>query len=118
MHWTGSYTDSLHPIVDKIAISFGYKQLQYAVVIDAGSTGSRVIGYEFHIGYLDNRLVLDKELFVQVKPGLSSYHDKPAEVIKITVIITSSCHDLSNKTILIACFFFFNRRALKQFVHY
>ncbi|XP_031617363.1 ectonucleoside triphosphate diphosphohydrolase 5 isoform X2 [Contarinia nasturtii] len=75
----GSYTDSFHPIVDKIAVSLGYKQLQYAVVIDAGSTGSRVIGYEFHIGYLDGRLVLDRELFVQVKPGLSFYHDKPAE---------------------------------------
>lgn len=79
---TGTYTDSLHPIVDKIAVTLGYKQLQYAVVIDAGSTGSRVIAYEFHIGYLDGRLVLDKELFIQVKPGLSSYHDKPAEVLE------------------------------------
>lgn len=79
---TGSYTDTLHPIVDKIALTLGYKQLQYAVVIDAGSTGSRVIAYEFHIGYLDSRLVLDKELFVQVKPGLSFYHDKPTEVLE------------------------------------
>lgn len=77
---TGSYTDTIHPIVDKIAVSLGYKQLQYAVIIDAGSTGSRVLAYEFHLGYLDNRLVLDKELFEQVKPGLSSYHDRPAEV--------------------------------------
>lgn len=80
---TGSYTDTFHPLVDKIAVSLGYKQLQYAVVIDAGSTGSRVIAYEFHMGYLDGRLVLDRELFVQVKPGLSFYHDKPAEVISI-----------------------------------
>lgn len=62
-------------------MSLGYKQLQYAVIIDAGSTGSRVLAFEFHYGYLDNRLVLDKELFVQVKPGLSFYHDKPAEVM-------------------------------------
>lgn len=83
---TGSYTDTLHPIVDTIALTLGYKQLQYAVVIDAGSTGSRVIAYEFHIGYLDSRLVLDKELFVQVKPGLSFYHDKPTEVIENVTI--------------------------------
>lgn len=55
----------------------GYKQLQYAVIIDAGSTGSRVIGYEFHKGYLDGRLVLDKELFIESKPGLSHFHDMP-----------------------------------------
>lgn len=77
----GSYTDTFHPVVDKIAVSLGYKQLQYAVIIDAGSTGSRVLAFEFHYGYLDNRLVLDKELFVQVKPGLSFYHAKPAEVM-------------------------------------
>lgn len=76
----GSYTRTFHPIVDKIATSLGYRQLQYAVIIDAGSTGSRVLAYEFHLGYLDNRLVLDKELFHQIKPGLSFYHDKPAEV--------------------------------------
>ncbi|XP_055296253.1 ectonucleoside triphosphate diphosphohydrolase 5 isoform X3 [Sitodiplosis mosellana] len=78
----GSYTDTFHPLVDKVAVSLGYKQLQYAVVIDAGSTGSRVIAYEFHLGYMDGRLVLDRELFVQVKPGLSFYHDKPAEGAK------------------------------------
>lgn len=76
----GSYTRTLHPIVDKIAQSLGYRELQYAVIIDAGSTGSRVLAYEFHLGYLDSRLVLDKELFHQIKPGLSFYHDKPAEV--------------------------------------
>lgn len=81
MNYVGSYTDTFHPVVDKIAVSLGYKQLQYAVIIDAGSTGSRVLAFEFHYGYLDSRLVLDKELFVQVKPGLSSYHDKPTEVI-------------------------------------
>lgn len=55
----------------------GYKQLQYAVILDAGSTGSRVIAYEFHKGYLDGRLVLDEELFIESKPGLSHFHDMP-----------------------------------------
>lgn len=71
------YTDSFHPIIDGIAVRFGYKQPQYAVIIDAGSTGSRVIAYEFHKGYLDGRLVLDSELFIESKPGLSSFHDEP-----------------------------------------
>lgn len=76
----GFYTDSFHPIIDGIAVQLGYKQLQYAVVIDAGSTGSRVIAYEFHNGYLDGRLVLDKELFIETKPGLSFYHAEPKKV--------------------------------------
>jgi ectonucleoside triphosphate diphosphohydrolase 5/6 len=71
------YTDSLHPIVDTIASQFGYSEKQYGAVIDAGSTGTRVLAYEFHKSYLNGRLVLDNELFKQLKPGLSSL--TPAE---------------------------------------
>lgn len=60
------------------------------MIIDAGSTGSRVIAYEFHKGYLDGRLVLDKELFIETKPGLSSFHDTPDEGAK-------SIHNLLEK---------------------
>lgn len=66
------YTDSLHPIVDTIATQLGYSEKQYGAIIDAGSTGSRVLAYEFHKAYLDGRLVLDNELFKELKPGLSS----------------------------------------------
>jgi ectonucleoside triphosphate diphosphohydrolase 5/6 len=66
------YTDSLHPIVDTIATQLGYSEKQYGAIIDAGSTGSRVLAYEFHKSYLDGRLVLDAELFKELKPGLSS----------------------------------------------
>lgn len=76
------YTDLFHPIIDGIAVKFGYKQPQYAVIIDAGSTGSRVIAYEFHKGYLDGRLILDSELFLESKPGLSSFHDQPRDGAK------------------------------------
>lgn len=73
------YADSLPPIIDGIAISLGYEEKQFAVVIDAGSTGSRVLAYEFHLGYMDGRLVLDKELFKEVKPGLSAFANSPQE---------------------------------------
>lgn len=73
------YADSLPPIIDGIAIKLGYEEKQFAVVIDAGSTGSRVLAYEFHLGYMDGRLVLDRELFKEVKPGLSSFANAPTD---------------------------------------
>lgn len=83
----GFYSDALHPVVDHISGHLGYhnRTKQYAVVIDAGSTGTRVLAFEFHLGYLDGRLVLDKELFKQLKPGLSSFatdHSKAVEQIE------------------------------------
>uniref|UniRef100_A0A2M3Z2D0 Putative nucleoside phosphatase n=1 Tax=Anopheles braziliensis TaxID=58242 RepID=A0A2M3Z2D0_9DIPT len=75
----GAYTDSFHPIIDGIAGRLGYHEKIYAVVIDAGSTGSRVLAFEFHHGYLDGRLVLDYELFQQSKPGLSAFAERPQD---------------------------------------
>lgn len=74
-----TYTDSFHPIVDSIAGHLGYHEKTFAVVMDAGSTGSRVLAFEFHRGYLDGRLVLDYELFEHSKPGLSTFADRPQE---------------------------------------
>lgn len=48
------------------------------MIIDAGSTGSRVLAYTFHHGYLDGRLVIDDELFEEMKPGLSAYANEPS----------------------------------------
>uniref|UniRef100_A0A336M055 CSON009347 protein n=1 Tax=Culicoides sonorensis TaxID=179676 RepID=A0A336M055_CULSO len=86
----GFYSDVLHPVVDHISGQFGYhnKTKQYAVVIDAGSTGTRVLAFEFHLGYLDGRLVLDKELFKQLKPGLSSFAtDHSKAVVQIESLL-------------------------------
>jgi ectonucleoside triphosphate diphosphohydrolase 5/6 len=61
--------------MDKLGL--GQERL-HAVVIDAGSTGSRVLGFKFHRGAAaDASLKLDDELWVQDKPGLSSYADNP-----------------------------------------
>lgn len=80
------YTDHIpwhlgHRAVDRIALSLGYKEPVHAIVIDAGSTGSRVLAFTFHKSYVGNYLLLDKELFVEVKPGLSSFADDPKKVI-------------------------------------
>ncbi len=47
----------------------------YSVVIDAGSTGSRVHVYEFKL--VGGEPVLSDELFIQLKPGLSSFAGDP-----------------------------------------
>merc|ERR1711892_738909 len=52
-------------------------QAVYAVVLDAGSTGSRVMTFSFHKNPLTGQLVLEDELFHEVKPGLSSFASNP-----------------------------------------
>jgi apyrase len=51
---------------------------RYAVVIDAGSTGSRVHAFSFRSGPGGSLELLD-DAFTQLKPGLSSYAASPAE---------------------------------------
>ncbi|XP_067011798.2 ectonucleoside triphosphate diphosphohydrolase 5 isoform X2 [Anabrus simplex] len=71
------YTHTTNAL-DNIANVFGLQKHVYAVVIDAGSTGSRVLAFSFHETVLgDKNLKLDNELFVEVKPGLSSFVDNP-----------------------------------------
>ncbi|XP_063229353.1 ectonucleoside triphosphate diphosphohydrolase 5 isoform X2 [Bacillus rossius redtenbacheri] len=63
--------------LDAVAYSLGLQKHVHAIIIDAGSTGSRVLAFTFHESLLDGTLRLDNELFVQIKPGLSSYADNP-----------------------------------------
>eukprot|EP00092_Neocalanus_flemingeri_P036786 GFUD01040047.1.p1 GENE.GFUD01040047.1~~GFUD01040047.1.p1 ORF type:complete len:452 (-),score=171.49 GFUD01040047.1:119-1474(-) len=49
----------------------------YAVVLDAGSTGSRVLTFSFYKNPLTGKLVMEDELFHEVKPGLSSFASNP-----------------------------------------
>ncbi|CAL8111350.1 unnamed protein product [Orchesella dallaii] len=62
---------------ENVHLRFGFQKLTYAVVIDAGSTGTRVLGFEFHQSLKDNSLKLKNGIFHEVKPGLSSYADEP-----------------------------------------
>lgn len=55
------YTDQIpwhigHRTVDFIAKQFGYFKPVYGVVIDAGSTGSRVLAFTFHESYFGKYL--------------------------------------------------------------
>ncbi|XP_025192687.1 ectonucleoside triphosphate diphosphohydrolase 5-like [Melanaphis sacchari] len=50
----------------------------YAVIIDAGSTGSRVLAFAFQ-KTPGNYLELKNEIFVEVKPGLCSFADNPTK---------------------------------------
>lgn len=49
---------------------------RYGIMMDAGSTGSRTHVFEFDF-HPDGTIGLNKEIFEQVKPGLSSYKGDP-----------------------------------------
>ena len=68
--------------IDNLAISLNLHKPFYVVIIDAGSTASRVIAFTFHVSVVNGQLKLDDELFYETKPGLSSYAKNPKEVEK------------------------------------
>ncbi|PKK75516.1 hypothetical protein RhiirC2_736422, partial [Rhizophagus irregularis] len=53
----------------------GRPLVQYALMIDAGSTGSRIHVYRFN--YCKASPELEDEIFAHIEPGLSSYGDNP-----------------------------------------
>jgi len=72
-------------LLDKVSVVLGLQEHAYTVVIDAGSTGSRVLAFTFHRSLPDRSVRLDQEFYDSVKPGLSSFADEPekgAETIK------------------------------------
>ncbi|XP_032686884.1 ectonucleoside triphosphate diphosphohydrolase 5 isoform X2 [Odontomachus brunneus] len=73
--------------IDSLAFSFNLQKPFYVVVIDAGSTGSRVLAFSFHESILNGNLVLDGELYSEVKPGLSSFADRPADATKSLITL-------------------------------
>lgn len=63
--------------LDNLAYSFNLHKPFYVVIVDAGSTGSRVLAFTFHSSLLNGNLILDHELYTHVKPGLSSFANDP-----------------------------------------
>ncbi|XP_026333094.1 ectonucleoside triphosphate diphosphohydrolase 5-like isoform X2 [Hyposmocoma kahamanoa] len=68
---------------DGLAKSLGYESVHHhAVIIDAGSSGSRVLAYKFRVPFTvfgPANLDLVEEFFAQSKPGLSSFANDPAK---------------------------------------
>ena len=61
----------------------GLEPRAHAVVLDAGSTGSRVLAFTYKRDIFNgNRLKLVDELWKQVKPGLSSFAKEPVKAGK------------------------------------
>ncbi|XP_072296212.1 ectonucleoside triphosphate diphosphohydrolase 5 [Eucyclogobius newberryi] len=54
-----------------------HSRIRYAVMLDAGSTGTRIHVFTFIQSHADNLPVLDNEMFQSIKPGLSAYADAP-----------------------------------------
>ena len=79
------YTVPDHPLslalmsaVDRACHMMSLTTPVYAVVLDAGSTGSRVLGFTFFLSPLTGNLVLEDELWQEIKPGLSSFATQPS----------------------------------------
>ncbi|XP_014211619.1 ectonucleoside triphosphate diphosphohydrolase 5 [Copidosoma floridanum] len=66
--------------IDNLALSLCLRKQFDVVIIDAGSTASRVLVFTFHKSILNGKLVLDDELFVEKKPGLSAFAKEPYKV--------------------------------------
>ena len=64
---------------DQVLNFLGLEHKVHAVVIDAGSTGSRVLAFTFKKDFISNELKLQDELWKQVKPGLSSFAQDPVK---------------------------------------
>ncbi|XP_042881762.1 ectonucleoside triphosphate diphosphohydrolase 5-like isoform X3 [Penaeus japonicus] len=80
--WPMKNTGHSTNILDRTLVAMGVQERVYAVIIDAGSTGSRVLAFTFFKSLTDKSLKLDDELWHEVKPGLSSYADNPEEGAK------------------------------------
>ncbi|KAG0087422.1 Guanosine-diphosphatase [Podila epicladia] len=58
----------------------GRPLIQYVLMIDAGSSGSRIHAYKFN--YCQATAELESEMFEHVEPGLSDYRDNPEDAAK------------------------------------
>ncbi|XP_063993423.1 ectonucleoside triphosphate diphosphohydrolase 5 [Diachasmimorpha longicaudata] len=61
--------------LDSLASSLKLQKYRYIVIIDAGSTGTRLLAFTFHLSIINGDLILDNEFYEEITPGLSSYSD-------------------------------------------
>uniref|UniRef100_A0A7N8YM18 nucleoside diphosphate phosphatase n=1 Tax=Mastacembelus armatus TaxID=205130 RepID=A0A7N8YM18_9TELE len=70
-------TNSIMDILPSLSRPANHSRIFYAVMFDAGSTGTRIHIYTFIQSEKGNLPVLDNEMFHSIKPGLSAYADTP-----------------------------------------
>lgn len=81
------FTDNRHLFINYIihtdSIVFGAEvpKTQYAVVFDAGSSGTKLLAYKFEVQYPAGKLVLKDEIFEKDKPGLSAHSQNPEKAV-------------------------------------
>ncbi|CEG80091.1 Putative Guanosine-diphosphatase [Rhizopus microsporus] len=69
-------TDTISQISEHCTVPYPGKPLiRYAIMIDAGSSGSRIHIYKFN--YCKEMPELENEIFHAIEPGLSAYRDDP-----------------------------------------
>ncbi|XP_015239959.1 PREDICTED: ectonucleoside triphosphate diphosphohydrolase 5-like [Cyprinodon variegatus] len=67
----------LSGILPSLSRPANHSRIFYAVMFDAGSTGTRIHVYTFIHSYSEQLPVLDNEMFHSIKPGLSAYAEYP-----------------------------------------
>lgn len=70
-------TSSIRNILPNLSRPANHSRIFYAVMFDAGSTGTRIHVYTFIQSDSEELPVLDNEMFHSIKPGLSAYADSP-----------------------------------------
>ncbi|XP_070781607.1 ectonucleoside triphosphate diphosphohydrolase 5-like [Enoplosus armatus] len=70
-------TNSIGSILPSLSRPANHSRIFYAVMFDAGSTGTRIHVYTFIQSDSAELPVLDNEMFHSTKPGLSAYADAP-----------------------------------------
>ncbi|KAM8832705.1 ectonucleoside triphosphate diphosphohydrolase 5 isoform 1-T2 [Spinachia spinachia] len=69
--------DGFGGLLPKLSRPANHSRIFYAVMFDAGSTGTRVHVYTFIQSASEELPILDNEMFHSIKPGLSAYADSP-----------------------------------------
>ncbi|KAK7907240.1 hypothetical protein WMY93_015852 [Mugilogobius chulae] len=70
-------TQGFSSLLPSLSRPANHSRIRYAVMFDAGSTGTRIHVYTFIQSDTDKLPVLDNEMFQSIKPGLSAYVDSP-----------------------------------------
>ncbi|XP_059212391.1 ectonucleoside triphosphate diphosphohydrolase 5-like isoform X1 [Centropristis striata] len=71
------FPNSIWGFIPSISRPANHSRIFYAVMFDAGSTGTRIHVYTFIQSNSEELPVLDNEMFHSIKPGLSAYAESP-----------------------------------------